>query len=152
MENAWKTQWQEGRKLFAKRFDGEKPTHAVEFGKDLKRRGIEVVDVISVRRAFPPPLKHLQSPKPGFLWCPYCLKWRGFEESEVVYPDFTTPNVLRCPACGISVKDAYVRMYNPDLVIQYEMKLEMKQKQREQRRLNSKKERSPRGGMKRSRR
>jgi hypothetical protein len=131
MQNAWRTQWVEEHKTKTKRFENEKPTRAVEFGKQLKSRGIMVVDVISMRRAFPPPLKHSISPKPGLLWCPYCLKWREFIEAEVKYPDFMTPILLRCPICRISVKDAYVRMYNPEIVIQYEMRAEMKSRQKE---------------------
>ena len=131
MENAWKTQWEEEGRRRYKEFAGDKPTPAVEFGKKLKLRGIAVVDVISVRRAFPPPLKHQTSPGPGYLWCPYCLKWRPFEESAVQYTDFYTPAVMRCPVCTISIKDAFVRMYNPELVIRYEMEMEMRQRRLE---------------------
>lgn len=153
MINAWRTQWQEGRQLFAKRFEGDKPTKAVEFGKALKLRGISVVDVISMRKAFPPPLKMREAPKPGLLWCPYCVKWREFLEAEVKYPDFITPVLLRCTTCRISVKDAYVRMYNQELVIQHEMRLEMKAKQRETAKMKKKatEKYSPRGGLRKRR-
>lgn len=153
MTNAWKTQWVEGRQKFVKRFEGDKPTAAVEYGKKLKLRGISVVDVISVRRAFPPPLKQRESPKPGFLWCPYCVKWRDFEEAEVHTKEYVTPSLLRCTTCTISVKDAYVRMYNPDLVIQYEIRMELKAKQREAAKMRRKgaEKFSPRGGLRKRR-
>lgn len=151
MENAWKTQWQEGRQLFSKQFPGERPKRAVEFGKELKLRGIAVVDVISVRKAFPPPAKHATSPAPGLLWCPYCLKWREFAESEVHYKDFYTPVLMRCTTCRISIKDAYVRMYNPELVIRFEMAEEMRAKRREQTKQAKKQKYSVRGSMKKRR-
>lgn len=131
MTNAWKTQWEEDSRRRAKRFEGDSPSPAVSFGKGLKRRGIDVVDVISTRSAFPPPLKHLSAPKPGLLWCPYCVKWREFEEAEVVFKDFRTPPLMRCTTCTISIKDAYVRKYNPELVIKYELQMEDRQRKRE---------------------
>jgi hypothetical protein len=149
MNNAWKAQWEEGHQLFVKKFEGDKPTRAVDFGKKLKARGIIVVNIISARRAFPPPVKHSTPPQPGLLWCPYCLKWREFQEAEVLTKNYRTPVLLRCPVCTISVKDAYVRMYNPELVIQYEMRQEMRSRQREATKLKKKAEDRyrPRGGL-----
>ena len=131
--NSWKTQWLENGRLYYKVFkDNDSPKKAVDFGKELKARGIVVVDVISMRCAFPPPPKRAVAPSPGLLWCPYCVKWREFEESAVIDKDgLVGPQLLRCPTCRISVKHAYVRKYNPDLVIQYEMRQEMKARQKE---------------------
>ena len=131
MENAWKTQWEENHVRRFKRFEGDSPHDAVAFGKKLKSRGIIVVDIISQRRAFPPPIKAQTSPKPGLLWCPYCVKWREFSEIEVQGRDFKTPALLRCTVCTISVKDCYVRTYNPELVMRYEIEAEIKAKRRE---------------------
>ncbi|HUV13117.1 MAG TPA: hypothetical protein VMY18_05705 [Acidobacteriota bacterium] len=121
MINAWKVLWkdQDGAKKF-RRFEGDKPTEAVEFGKELKRRGFPV-DVISARKGFPPPLKVSQPDRIGTLWCPYCVKWRDFHETAVKWEGFITPVILRCTTCTISVKDAYVRRYNPLIVAKYEI-------------------------------
>ena len=126
LRSQWKVQWrspEDGRLLF-KQFHGERPTKAVEFGKQLKRRGISVVDIISMSRAFPPPLKKLIPDRRGLMWCPYCIKWREFEERGLG----TSPLLIymRCSGCGISVKDAYVRKYNPELVMRYEIEHEMR--------------------------
>lgn len=147
MINSWKVQWKEEGKFLFKKFDDDKPTRAVAFGKELKSRGIVVVDVISRRRAFPPPLNKQESPRPGLLWCPYCVKWREFEEAAVVTGELTGPSLMRCLTCTISVKDAYVRMYNPDLVIQYEMRMEMRHRQKEATKLKKKGGLVPTGGL-----
>lgn len=146
---SWRAIWTEDGKLLSKRFWGDKPTNAVTFAKDLKRRGISV-DVVSVMKAFPPPIGKLRPDRPGLLWCPYCIKWREFVEAEVKTKEFMTPSLLRCPTCTISVKDAYVRGFNPEVVIRYELQQEMRAKNKEAAKL--KKKNSISGGMKRRRR
>lgn len=148
--NAWQVQWFEEGKRKYKRFEGDSPKQAVEFGKSLKHRGLVVEGIISCRTAFPPPLKQQTSPKIGMLWCPYCVKWREFEEAAVKKPEYTTPSLLRCTVCTISVRDAYVRMYNPELTLRYEMKMEMRERARKaskERKKASKKGEGPRGAI-----
>lgn len=152
MENAWKTQWRDEGKLLVKEFEGNSPKSAVEYGKKLKLHGIAVVDVISARQAFPPPPKRAISPQHGLLWCPYCVKWRVFEEAEVHYADFYTPSLPRCTVCSISIKDAYVRMYNPELVIRIEMQQELRAARKEQLKKNKKEGRIVKGSIRRKRR
>lgn len=148
----WKVFWREEGKLYFKTFKGRRPTEAVEFGKSLKRRGILVVDVVSMSRAFPPPLHKLKPDRQGLLWCPYCIKWREFKEEGL--PNSPLLIYMRCPTCSISIKDAYVRTYNPELVLRIELAAEIKQKRKEAARLKKKEgaRLGVRGGLKSRRR
>jgi hypothetical protein len=127
MPNAWNVQFIEDGVLKQKVFEGDSPKEsgAVEFAKDKRAHGT-VVDVISRRRAYPPPLKQQTSPSPGLLWCPYCIKWREFEESIVVRDAYETPPALRCGVCTISIRDYYVRKYNPELVLRMDVEAELR--------------------------
>lgn len=92
------------------------------------------VYVVSARRAYPPPLvdpkwpsKGYQSPPThGLLWCPYCVKWREFEESAVRVMGNISPDLFRCPICTISIMDHYVNLYNPEMVIRLNIASESK--------------------------
>ena len=61
------------------------------------------VEIISRTKAFAPPegFKHTRS----VWWCPYCKKIRRFYHDEYV-------DARRCPVCGISDREYYVRKYN----------------------------------------
>lgn len=124
--NAWNVQFEENGVLKIKVFEGDKPKEsgAVDFAKQLKSRGLPV-EVISRRRAYAPPVGK-EPPRHGLLWCPYCIKWREFEMAAVVHPTYETPELLRCTVCTISVKDAYVRRYNPLFVDRHEIEQELK--------------------------
>lgn len=61
-----------------------------------------IIELISRSKAYPPPAKLKRQ---GRLWCPYCCKLRAF------YWD-TQFDLNRCPICGISDHDYYVRTYN----------------------------------------
>lgn len=127
MQNAWNVQFIEDDRVLVKIFEGDSPKEsgAVKFAKELKLRGLRV-DIISRRKGFAPPQLRAEPPGPGLLWCPYCIKWREFEESSVVRGDYETPSLLRCSTCLISIKDYYVRVYNPIFVERHEIELEMK--------------------------
>jgi len=127
LDNAWNVQFIEEGVVKIRVFEGNSPKPAVDFAKEQRRRGLVVdVEVFSRRSAFPPPAKQLSPPRAGLLWCPYCVKWREFEESIIVRPDYETPPHLRCPVCTISIRDYYVRRYNPDMVARMEVEAELK--------------------------
>ncbi len=151
MINAWKVQWvdTDGRKLL-KWFRDDKPTDAVKFGKELKRHGIVIVDIISARRAFPPP-RGSHANRAGWWWCPYCVKWREFNETAIRISGFVTPVLLRCSVCTVSVKDCFVRVYNPILAEKYAITLDMR-KSEQMRKLQAKKTAAPPRGTVRRRR
>lgn len=127
MDNAWNVQFLDAGVLRVKVFEGDSPkaSGAVQFAKSLREHGTEV-DIISRRRAFSPPAKQLQPPHPSMMWCPYCIKWREFEESIVVRDEYETPALLRCPTCLISIRDYHVRRYNPMLVARMEFEEEIR--------------------------
>jgi hypothetical protein len=120
MINAWNVQWNDGEKLVRKVFEGDSPkdSGAVSFAKELRGRGLSV-DIISRRHGFPPPVKMREPPRMGMLWCPYCIKWREFEVIAISHEGFTTPDLLRCPVCTISIMDYHVRTYNVEFVERY---------------------------------
>lgn len=128
MNNAWNVLYKEDERLLIKVFEGDSPKEsgAVPFAKELRLNGI-TAEVISRRRAFAPqgwPYQ-VNPPAPGLVWCPYCVKWREYEEASVVHDDYETPSLLRCTVCTISIKDFYVRKYNPILVERYEIQAEL---------------------------
>lgn len=127
MQNAWNVMWfEEGRKLL-RVFEGDSPkkSGAVDFFK-LKKSDGSHPEIVSRRLAYPPPLKQSSPDVPGHLWCPYCIKWREFEVSYIERPDYYTPDLLRCSTCGISIKNYYVRKYNPLFAERYDAEQEMK--------------------------
>lgn len=114
MDNAWNVQWVTADGVLTKKaFEGNSPklSGAVDFAADLRKHGFSV-EVISRRRAFPIPMKMAIPPQMGLLWCPYCIKWRDFQEAAVQHGDRVGPELLRCPVCTISVMDYYFRLYN----------------------------------------
>lgn len=117
MTNHWKVLWREGGKFLKRTFVEDKPTEAVAFAKDLKRRGL-VVDVVSGRRAYAPP--RFKEKGKG-IWCPYCIKWRDFDEFSVRCGEVILAPTLRCPVCHISINDAYVRQFNPVIFNEYQI-------------------------------
>lgn len=125
MQNAWNVQFLEDGILKVKVFEGDKPKEsgAVDFAKELKRRGLSV-EVISRRRAYAPPVGR-EPDRHGLLWCPYCIKYREFEVAAVVHPTYETPELLRCTVCTISVMDAYVRKFNPIFVERHTIQEEL---------------------------
>lgn len=127
MQNAWNVQFHKEGRTVIRVFEGDSPKQsgAVQFAAELKSHGTPV-DIISRRHAFPPTGKHLNPPHPGLLWCPYCIKWREFEESAIVRPDYETPELMRCTVCTISIRDYHVRMYNPTFVARLEAEQEIR--------------------------
>jgi len=122
MQNAWKVIWtMDGHKKL-RRFESESPSPAIEFGKGIKRGGGTDVAVVSCRKAFHPP-KGQERPAGG-VWCPYCVKWRGFKEIAIQREGYTTAAILRCPVCSISIHDAYVREFNFELSVHYQVQQE----------------------------
>lgn len=110
-DNLWKVFfWEDGKKKVRK-FEGEKPTEAIVYAKELKKKGL-YVEVVSGRKAFrPTPEKQLERNQ-GELWCPYCLKYRVFKMLAIRKESYTTAPLLRCPVCTISTEHWYVRRYN----------------------------------------
>ena len=108
----WKVLWrnQEGQKKF-RRFQGDKPTEAVQFAKELKRQGLKP-NVISSSHAFPPTREQEEKRRPGQIWCPYCLRWRSFKLMVLKRATYETDALMRCPVCTISTNDFFVKKYN----------------------------------------
>jgi hypothetical protein len=79
---------------------------AKEYAKQLKKADEDdtvSIDLVSGTRAYAPP-KNAVIPKHQ-LWCPYCVKPRPFMEKPEI-------GVSKCPVCGISDSDFYVKKYN----------------------------------------
>jgi len=143
IENVWKVQFRQNGKRVFRKFEGNSPIQsgAVEFGKDLKNRGISI-DVISVRKAYPPPYKNKkkqwlgrqEAPHLGLLWCPYCIKWREFHYAAISSKDGISPELFRCPVCTISIRDHYIQLYNPDMFMRLDIEQEVKEAMRIKRR------------------
>lgn len=77
---------------------------AQEIRNQYAEAGIPVtVDTISGHTAFKPP-KNSSAPK-NHYWCPFCVKYRIFTWREDL-------GVYRCPVCGISDHEYWVRKYN----------------------------------------
>lgn len=131
LPNKWSVLWKDETGYHKKSFESDPPTPAVAFAKELKRRGISIVDVVSRRRAFPPPLKAKPPDRPGFLWCPYCIKWREFRELAVRDNDgIRGPELVRCVVCSLSIRDSYVRKYNPQFYRRWETEQESRRAQK----------------------
>lgn len=127
MQNAWCVQYELEGRTVVKVFEGDSPkaSGAVGFKKELESAGTKA-EIYSRRRGFPPPQKYADPPRPGMLWCPYCIKWRDFEQLVVVRPEYETPELLRCTTCLISIKDYWVRLTNPSMVSRLEIESEMR--------------------------
>ena len=124
-KNAWRVYWtEEGRRKY-RHFEGsesnaerkglrwyEKPLEsAVAFAKELKKQG-HAPEIVSCRQAFIPTLKD-KKPGPGFMWCPYCMKWRQFRLFKVLRKDgIPSQGANRCPVCTITEDNYYVQRYN----------------------------------------
>lgn len=118
--NTWKVYWwEDGRKKF-KRFDGPKPTLAVERAKELKREGKEVA-VVSSSKAFSIPPSKVYDREPGMLWCPYCVAFRRFKIYALKREHYVAEAKLRCPVCSISTDDYYVKKHNQDTKATWEI-------------------------------
>lgn len=113
--------WDASKRKYIRRFPGDKPSSsgALEFGKQLQARGLKP-EIVSGSKAFPPPAKLRIAPEEGMIWCPYCLKWRKFHKKAIAREGVVGPGLWRCPVCTISIKDAYVRMYNQTMIIRLE--------------------------------
>lgn len=127
MQNAWNVQYEHEGRTVVRKFEGDSPkaSGAVQFRNDLIKNGISA-EIYSRRHGFAPPLKQINPPHAGLLWCPYCIKWREFEESIVARGDYETPELLRCTVCLISIKDYWVRKYNPAMVARFEAEAELR--------------------------
>ena len=87
---------------------------AKEYAKELKEADTEQamhIDLVSGTRAY--------GPKKGIhikryeMWCPYCIKPRAFVNDQRL-------GVNKCPVCGISDSDFYVKKYNGIFKKEYE--------------------------------
>lgn len=112
MKRKWKVLWKtaDGKKTFRK-FDGPKPSEAVQFAKQLKRQGL-APNVISVNHAYPPTQQQEEKRRTGQIWCPYCLRWRSFKLYAIRRKTYVTDAQMRCPVCTISTNDFYVKKFN----------------------------------------
>jgi len=128
MGNAWNVIWwtAEGKKK-QRAFEGELPREAgaIDFGKKLQSDGLKPV-IVSRRKAFGPPLAKIKPPQRGMLWCPYCLKWCFFKEYSIRVDGLIGPMKWRCPVCTISIYDAYVKKYNPEMVERLDTRFQKK--------------------------
>jgi hypothetical protein len=117
--NTWAVVWWEEGKKKLRRFPGDKPSDsgAIAFAKQLP---VTKKYIYSMKKAFGPPLAKRRAPEDGMLWCPFCLSWRHFVQKAIHRDGWTTPVLWRCPICTISIKDARVRQYNPDMIIRLE--------------------------------
>jgi len=129
VDNAWHVQWNDGEHLVRKVFEGNSPkgSGAVDFANELRSHGF-LAEIISRRRGFPPPAKMKEPPRLGMLWCPYCIKWREFHLAAVKHETYTTPELLRCPTCTISIMDYHVRTNNPIFTERYFTSQEMRKR------------------------
>lgn len=111
MNNNWRVFWikAEGGKAF-KQFNHEKPTKAIAYAKELKRKGLKPWIVST--KSWRPTEKQEVNRRPGMLWCPYCIKWRNFKLLKVKKPTFVSEAFMRCPYCLISTNDFFVKKYN----------------------------------------
>jgi hypothetical protein len=109
----------------------------VAFAKELKDRGIPF-DLISQIKTYPPPFKDAkkewlgrqEAPQYGLLWCPYCIKWREFHYTAIDHKDWTGPELFRCTVCTISIRDYWVKKYNPDFFLRLEIQQQVKEDMR----------------------
>lgn len=79
---------------------------AKEYAKTLKvadTDNVVSIDLVSGTKAYAPK-EGTKIPR-NQLWCPYCVKPRPFIDK----PDI---GVRKCPVCGISDSDFYVKKYN----------------------------------------
>lgn len=90
--------------------EGEKPAEVYRKVKQVagqildKLKGqIVTVEIISRTHAFKPPVDK-KAPK-NHWWCPYCRKFRIFMWNRKL-------ETKRCPICGITDHDFYVKKYN----------------------------------------
>lgn len=127
MTNAWKVQWRTAGRKLVKTFEGDKPSEsgALDFAKELKNQGIIDVALISKRRAFAPPAGS-KPPQVGYLWCPFCVRWREFDTYSIRFDGIIGPARYRCTVCTISVEDAAVRKYNSGRVRHKELEEEVR--------------------------
>lgn len=118
---SWTVIWWDDKEKFIKKFPGEKPSDsgALAFAKRQQERGLKPY-IVSGSRAYPPTKTALAEPHDDLIWCPYCLKWRKFHKKAISRDGVVGPELWRCPICTISIKDAYVRMYNELMVIRLE--------------------------------
>lgn len=136
--NSWKVMWLEDGRKRHKTFPGNSPktSGAVDYAKERKIRGLTVY-VISVGKAFPPPLVNPKLPHlgfkeapPGLLWCPYCIAFREFHEAALRIKleggVIDGPEAWRCTVCTISIYDYFVRSYNEFMVSRLDPKLRLK--------------------------
>lgn len=68
-----------------------------------ERFGADNVHLVSCTAAIAPPSGFIPNHRP--IWCPYCA-----EERRFVYS--TRIESKKCPVCGISDRDFYVKKYN----------------------------------------
>jgi hypothetical protein len=108
----WKVIWTkpEGGKTFRK-FQGAKPSEAVQFAKSLKQQGLSP-NVICANKAWPITQKQELKRRPGMVWCPYCVKWRNFKLFAIRRKTYVTDALMRCPVCTVSTNDFYVKKFN----------------------------------------
>lgn len=110
----WKVIWKdENDKKHFRLFPGSSPKEsgAGGFFRELKDQG-HTAYLISANKAWPPTQKQEVNRRPGLVWCPYCVKWRNFKLYAIRKPTYVTEALMRCPVCGISSNDYYVRQYN----------------------------------------
>ena len=87
---------------------------AKEYAKELKAANTEgdmYIDLVSGTRAYPP--KKDMKGKRYEMWCPYCVKYRSFITDQRL-------GVEKCPVCGMSDSDFYVKKYNGIFKTEYE--------------------------------
>jgi hypothetical protein len=119
---SWNVIWWDGHEKFIKRFPGDKPSSsgALAFAKRQQERGLKPY-IVSASKAFGPTRDVQLQPRPDdAIWCPYCLKYRQFHKKAILRDGVLGPELWRCPICTISIKDAYVRMYNEMMIIRLE--------------------------------
>lgn len=126
MTNAWKVQWKHSGKKLVRTFEGDKPADsgALDFAKQLKNQGFSDVALISKRRAFAPPAGS-KGPL-GFIWCPYCVRWREFATYAIERNGLVGPESYRCMVCSITSENYWVRKYNSSVIRRQELELEIK--------------------------
>jgi rubrerythrin len=77
----------------------------------LEGKMIATVELISRTTAFKPPAD--KRPPKNHWWCPYCRRFRIFIWSGKL-------EVMRCPVCGITDHDFYVKKHNGIFKREYE--------------------------------
>jgi len=112
MNKHWKVLWRKenGARVFKV---CETVAEAKEYRTKLRDKGV-TGDIHLISKAWPYGIQKNAGPRPrGYLWCPYCVKWRVFKLLSFRTKEFPTPSEeVLCEVCLIPIQNYNVRKYN----------------------------------------